>query len=296
MRCGQVEERLTDYLDGVLEGRELELVQAHLDSCVACYRALQDMKTASAALRSLPPVRPPASFAPCVRSAIRAAAPVALAPPLLGSTARSVLSATFTLALLAVLTSHFLHQGRPYVRPSAGVVAHLGQVSHQALEGAVTSIAHPVSRGTRQNAQTTSSPAPKKYLRTRSVRNLRVVMQVRPIRATPGANPTNAAPVPVPAAAQGTMWQEPQPDVEATPDMAQDTAQDATQLVALPAADRPSTSGPTAEATPSLLLVSVPTQLEARGKPSRPATGEDALLSFEELFNESSLPRYLDVS
>ncbi len=55
VRCSEVLIRLTDFLEGELQGEELQRVQAHLAGCDACTRFGARFARAVEALRALPP-------------------------------------------------------------------------------------------------------------------------------------------------------------------------------------------------------------------------------------------------
>lgn len=55
VKCSEVLVRLTDFLEGDLQGEELRTVQAHLAGCDACTRFGARFARAVEALRALPP-------------------------------------------------------------------------------------------------------------------------------------------------------------------------------------------------------------------------------------------------
>lgn len=61
IRCTEVLDDLSDYLDGELPGRRVEQIEAHLQGCDWCERFGGDFSDAVAALRDrlAPPVDPP---------------------------------------------------------------------------------------------------------------------------------------------------------------------------------------------------------------------------------------------
>jgi hypothetical protein len=81
MRCSRIERLLAGYVDGSLGEAEAHVVGNHLESCPACRQATEEARLAHQALRALPPVRAPASFAPRVKAALRAQAARAQAQP-----------------------------------------------------------------------------------------------------------------------------------------------------------------------------------------------------------------------
>ncbi|MFN3928424.1 MAG: zf-HC2 domain-containing protein [Thermoflexus sp.] len=58
-----VQDRLSLYLDGRLDPREQARVEAHLRACATCARSWETLRWTVQALRALPPVRAPRSFA-----------------------------------------------------------------------------------------------------------------------------------------------------------------------------------------------------------------------------------------
>jgi hypothetical protein len=85
MTCVDFDARLTDALDGVLSGRELEEFRAHVESCMECGPVYQQANRGMEMLKSLVEVEPPANL---VRNILaqtsmreeRAAAPAASRP------------------------------------------------------------------------------------------------------------------------------------------------------------------------------------------------------------------------
>jgi hypothetical protein len=60
--CAEFDARLTDALDGVLSGRELEEFRAHVDACMDCGPMYQEVSRGMQMLQSLEEVEPPASL------------------------------------------------------------------------------------------------------------------------------------------------------------------------------------------------------------------------------------------
>lgn len=79
MKCHQVQERLSEYLDGELDAEQARAVQAHLPGCAACARELAGLRAVVQELHSLPPAQVPGGLCSAVmeqlRSQPRAAAP-----------------------------------------------------------------------------------------------------------------------------------------------------------------------------------------------------------------------------
>jgi hypothetical protein len=60
--CAEFDARLTDALDGVLSGRELEEFRAHVEACMDCGPAYQQVSRGMEFLKSLEEVEPPANL------------------------------------------------------------------------------------------------------------------------------------------------------------------------------------------------------------------------------------------
>ncbi len=55
-------DRLSPYLDGALGAADLEQVEAHLEACVSCRRAYQELQTLQGLVRALPDPEPSPGF------------------------------------------------------------------------------------------------------------------------------------------------------------------------------------------------------------------------------------------
>ncbi|RYD01934.1 hypothetical protein N752_27820 [Desulforamulus aquiferis] len=62
MRCQDVMEKLSLYLDGVLESSEREVIKAHLACCPACRAEWEELTLSVSLLQELPELAPPAGF------------------------------------------------------------------------------------------------------------------------------------------------------------------------------------------------------------------------------------------
>ena len=60
--CAEFDARLTDALDGVLSGRELEEFRAHVEACMDCGPMYQQVSRGMEMLKSLEEVEPPANL------------------------------------------------------------------------------------------------------------------------------------------------------------------------------------------------------------------------------------------
>jgi anti-sigma factor RsiW len=68
--CGAVQEKFTEYLDGRLNGREMQVVAAHLDECGDCSTEWVSLRQAQASLATLGPVPEPADLLLRIRVAV----------------------------------------------------------------------------------------------------------------------------------------------------------------------------------------------------------------------------------
>jgi len=71
MKCEQVREKLSEYLDGVLDRDTSALIESHLASCTHCQAEVQVLTEAKRAVASLPVVDPPPGFSQRVMSRVR---------------------------------------------------------------------------------------------------------------------------------------------------------------------------------------------------------------------------------
>jgi anti-sigma factor RsiW len=68
--CNAVQARFTEYLDGKLSGREMQLVAAHLDQCQGCAGEWASLRQVQAMLAELGPVPEPADLLLRIRVAV----------------------------------------------------------------------------------------------------------------------------------------------------------------------------------------------------------------------------------
>jgi hypothetical protein len=68
--CGEVQFKFTEYLDGRLNGRDMQLVGAHLEHCRECEREWTSLRQAQASLAALGPVPAPNDLLLRVRVAV----------------------------------------------------------------------------------------------------------------------------------------------------------------------------------------------------------------------------------
>jgi predicted anti-sigma-YlaC factor YlaD len=137
MRCSRIEELLAGHIDGSLGKTEVRLVEDHLESCSACRQAAEEVRLAYDALKALPPLRAPATFAPRVKAAVRAQAAGAHAQLWPHLDLRTLLPST-ALALIAVGTLGWFWAGPQdeYVAPTSAARPH-GRVPAPRTAGAM---------------------------------------------------------------------------------------------------------------------------------------------------------------
>jgi hypothetical protein len=68
--CGEVQFKFTEYLDGRLNGREMQLIATHLDDCQSCAREWTSLHQTQASLAALGPVTAPDDLLLRVRVAV----------------------------------------------------------------------------------------------------------------------------------------------------------------------------------------------------------------------------------
>jgi anti-sigma factor RsiW len=68
--CEAVQARFTEYLDGWLNGKEMQQVAGHLESCAQCEREWQSLRRTQSLLADLGPVQEPADLLLRIRVAV----------------------------------------------------------------------------------------------------------------------------------------------------------------------------------------------------------------------------------
>ena len=68
--CNQVQNNLTEYLDGRLTGREMQQINAHLEACQPCAQEWKSLRDLGTALAALGPVEEPADLPLRIRVAV----------------------------------------------------------------------------------------------------------------------------------------------------------------------------------------------------------------------------------
>jgi hypothetical protein len=74
MKCRNIREKLSEYIDGLLSFQEKEVVDEHLKSCRGCSKTLNDLKKTIEHARNLETVEPPAWLAQKIMTKVRAEA------------------------------------------------------------------------------------------------------------------------------------------------------------------------------------------------------------------------------
>jgi hypothetical protein len=101
-RHTRLRELLSAYIDGALSQHDGLTLEAHLAACEACRAELEGLRAASAALRGLPSVAAPRSFA-LTADQIAGPAPARAAPSPALNTAMRLSAASLAVALAAVM-------------------------------------------------------------------------------------------------------------------------------------------------------------------------------------------------
>lgn len=70
MNCGQVQPKLSCYLDGVLDEATLEAVESHLAACADCREELEALRSVVGLTSEIFEVEPPAELAACIKDAV----------------------------------------------------------------------------------------------------------------------------------------------------------------------------------------------------------------------------------
>jgi len=68
--CGAVQDRFTDYLDGRLNGAEMQHISAHLNTCQVCTRQWEELRETQGVLAALGPAPEPPDLLLRIRVAI----------------------------------------------------------------------------------------------------------------------------------------------------------------------------------------------------------------------------------
>jgi hypothetical protein len=68
--CGAVQARFTEYLDGRLNGREMQLLASHMDRCPGCTREWSSLRAVQSSLAGLAPVPEPEDLLLRIRVAV----------------------------------------------------------------------------------------------------------------------------------------------------------------------------------------------------------------------------------
>src|ERR1700691_4397110 len=68
--CSAIQEKFTEYLDGRLNGREMQLIAGHLDDCGTCWQEWVSLRQAQASLAELGPIAEPPDLLLRIRVAV----------------------------------------------------------------------------------------------------------------------------------------------------------------------------------------------------------------------------------
>ncbi len=68
--CGEMQARFSEYLDGCLNGREMQQIAAHLDECRSCAQEWESLRQIQTDLAALGPVPEPADLLLRIRVAV----------------------------------------------------------------------------------------------------------------------------------------------------------------------------------------------------------------------------------
>ncbi len=71
MNCDQVQERASEYLEGVLDPGDYRAVQDHLSGCARCHDEVEALSRTIRAVTNLPPLEPPPGFSRRVMAHVR---------------------------------------------------------------------------------------------------------------------------------------------------------------------------------------------------------------------------------
>lgn len=114
LRCPQVEERLSDYVEGGLDRGWVVAIDAHLAACDACPPLLEALREVVVALRSVAVLEPPQDLAArAADAALRSSAPRAVPAPRLRLMPPTWLLATAAGVALAVTAAVVLLSRNP---------------------------------------------------------------------------------------------------------------------------------------------------------------------------------------
>jgi hypothetical protein len=84
LKCGNVRELLSPYLDGAITGTEMQALQEHLDRCVPCMQEYRSLRQTQKLLMSVGRVKEPADLGLKLRLAISREAAETRRPPFEG--------------------------------------------------------------------------------------------------------------------------------------------------------------------------------------------------------------------
>ncbi len=71
MDCGDIQEKLSDYIEGVISSEEKALIEGHLKSCQKCSESLVDLRKTMEYVKNLEEIEPPAWLTQKVMARVR---------------------------------------------------------------------------------------------------------------------------------------------------------------------------------------------------------------------------------
>jgi hypothetical protein len=71
MKCANIREKVSEYIDGTISPEEIILIEGHLESCQECKQYFADMRKTVEHVRNLEEIEPPAWLTPKVMAKIR---------------------------------------------------------------------------------------------------------------------------------------------------------------------------------------------------------------------------------
>jgi hypothetical protein len=166
--CNSIRERLPEYADDALTGRELAQVEQHVASCERCRQEVADLRVVIGAVRAIPPDEVPDTLVPRLRRAIQERAPAPglrllwprLAVPV------AILACVIALTVALRLPRHQMESaGRVAFAPAPSAATEIAQkpaepgVSGSLPGGARLGVAARVGEA-QQPAATTAEPEP----------------------------------------------------------------------------------------------------------------------------------------
>ncbi|MGQ9732017.1 MAG: anti-sigma factor family protein [Candidatus Zipacnadales bacterium] len=308
MRCSIVQNHLAEYVDGLLEPHLAEAVGGHLETCTTCRTAAEDIRYASRVLRSLPPLRTPATFAPRIRSAIRKEAEKLFPITVWLPEARAIFGGVLLLVGILLATHHFT-QPRPYVRSLSVPTGQSKVTSSRVVSDNEPAFVNAIDRSRRSiSAESrTTLPAPHDRnipprLESRRTARGGLVARTERVVATSTDVPSGdqsgeSFTAPLISTTPVSIVVTADIATRMRPELAEDNASLTPSVPPLRALHAPELAGLSmtlvAATTPQPPLTS---EVHSLVSDSPPPSEADAPFGFEDIFNEKNLPRFADLS